>query len=47
VAGTGARVAILSRAERERAARLAHRVRYVELTVHPSFRERFAQALQL
>lgn len=47
VAGTGARMALLSRAERERAARLAHRVRYVELTVHPSFRERFAQALQL
>ena len=47
VAGTGARMALLSRAERERAARLARRVRYVELTVHPSFRERFAQALQL
>ncbi len=47
VAGTGARMALLSRAERERAAHLARRVRYVELTVHPSFRERFAQALQL
>ncbi|MFN3762428.1 MAG: ASKHA domain-containing protein, partial [Anaerolineae bacterium] len=47
VAGTGARMALLSRAERERAAQLARRVRYVELTVHPSFRERFAQALQL
>ena len=47
VAGTGARMALLSRAERERAARLARRVHYVELTVHPSFRERFAQALQL
>jgi len=47
VAGTGARMALLSRAERERAARLARQVRYVELTVHPSFRERFAQALQL
>ena len=47
VAGTGARMALLSRAERERAARLARRVRYVELTIHPSFRERFAQALQL
>jgi uncharacterized 2Fe-2S/4Fe-4S cluster protein (DUF4445 family) len=47
VAGTGARMALLSRAERERAARLARRVRYVELTVHPSFRERFAQALRL
>lgn len=47
VAGTGARMALLSRAERERAVRLARRVRYVELTVHPSFRGRFAQALQL
>ncbi len=47
VAGTGARMALLSRAERERAARLARQVRYVELTVHPSFRERFTQALQL
>ncbi len=47
VAGTGARMALLSRAERERAVRIARRVRYVELTVHPSFRERFTQALQL
>ncbi len=47
VAGTGARMALLSRAERERAACLARRIRYVELTVHPSFRERFAQALWL
>ncbi len=47
VAGTGARMALLSRAERERAARLARRVRYVELTAHPSFRDRFAHALQL
>ncbi|RME37100.1 MAG: DUF4445 domain-containing protein, partial [Thermoflexia bacterium] len=30
IAGTGARMALLSRAERERAARLARRVRYVE-----------------
>lgn len=47
IAGTGARMALLSRAERERAARLARRVRYVELTAHPSFRERFARALDL
>lgn len=47
VAGTGARMALLSRAERERAAHLARQVRYVELTIHPSFRERFAQALRL
>lgn len=47
VAGTGARMALLSRAERERAARLARQVRYVELTLHPSFRQRFAQALLL
>ncbi len=47
VAGTGARIALVSRAERERAARLARRVEYVELTVQPVFRERFTQALGL
>ncbi len=47
VAGAGARMALLSRAERERAARIARRVRYIELTVHPSFRERFARSLEL
>ncbi len=47
VAGTGARMALLSRAERERAARIARRVRYIELTVHPSFREYFTRSLQL
>lgn len=47
VAGTGARMALLSRAERARAAQIARRVRYVELTIHPSFRERFARALLL
>lgn len=47
VTGTGARMALLSRPERDRAARIARRVRYVELTVHPSFRKRFTHALQL
>ncbi|MCS7178356.1 MAG: ASKHA domain-containing protein [Anaerolineae bacterium] len=47
VAGTGARMALLSRTERERATHLARRVRYIELTIHPSFRGRFAQAMFL
>ncbi|HIE38131.1 MAG TPA: DUF4445 domain-containing protein [Anaerolineales bacterium] len=47
VAGTGARMALVSQAERERAARIARRVEYVELTVHPNFQERFTQALRL
>jgi len=46
-AGTGARMALVSRAERERAARIARRVEYVELTRHPAFRERFVRALSL
>lgn len=47
VAGTGARMALLSRTERERAVHIARRVLYIELTVHPSFRKWFTQALQL
>lgn len=47
IAGTGARMALLSRPERERAARIARRVRYVELTVHPSFRAHFTRSLEL
>ena len=47
VAGTGARMALVSRGERERAARIARQVTYVELTTHPHFRERFTRALAL
>jgi uncharacterized 2Fe-2S/4Fe-4S cluster protein (DUF4445 family) len=47
VAGTGARMALISQAERERAACIARQVEYVELTTHPHFQERFAQALRL
>ncbi|HHH41149.1 MAG TPA: DUF4445 domain-containing protein, partial [Chloroflexi bacterium] len=47
VAGTGARMALISCAERERAARIARRVDYVELTAHPDFQRRFTQELHL
>ncbi|HEC35655.1 MAG TPA: DUF4445 domain-containing protein [Anaerolineae bacterium] len=47
VAGTGARMALVSQAERERAACIARQVKYVELTTHPHFQERFTQALRL
>ncbi len=47
VAGTGARLALVSRAERERAASLARRVEYVELTTQPDFQARFAGELRL
>jgi len=47
VAGTGARMALVSRAERERAACIARRVEYIEMTVHPDFQSRFTRALNL
>jgi len=47
VAGTGARMALVSQVERQRAALLARQVEYVELTVHPSFQQRFTKALSL
>jgi uncharacterized 2Fe-2S/4Fe-4S cluster protein (DUF4445 family) len=47
VAGTGARMALLSGPERERAARIARQVEYVELTAHRNFQERFTQELGL
>jgi uncharacterized 2Fe-2S/4Fe-4S cluster protein (DUF4445 family) len=47
VAGTGARMALVSLAERERAACIAARVEYVELTVHPTFSDLFAHMLTL
>jgi uncharacterized 2Fe-2S/4Fe-4S cluster protein (DUF4445 family) len=47
VAGTGARMALVSCAERERAARIARQVDYIELTIHTSFQDRFTRELTL
>jgi len=47
VAGTGARMALVSCTERKRAARIARKVEYIELTAHPNFQERFTQELSL
>ena len=47
VAGTGARMALLSQAERQRAARLARQVEYIELATHPHFRQTFSRSLPL
>lgn len=47
VAGTGARMSLLSRAERERAAGLACRVEYIELAAHSDFRRLFSRCLPL
>ncbi|HOX04952.1 MAG TPA: ASKHA domain-containing protein [Planctomycetota bacterium] len=41
----GARLALLDRAQRERAAELARSVRYLELSGRPDFQERFAEAM--
>jgi uncharacterized 2Fe-2S/4Fe-4S cluster protein (DUF4445 family) len=46
-AGAGARMALLSRGQRERAARIARQVEYVELTVEKDFASNFARALLL
>jgi len=46
-AGAGARMALLSVAQRERAIRIAHQVEYVELTTVPEFQSEFARALLL
>jgi uncharacterized 2Fe-2S/4Fe-4S cluster protein (DUF4445 family) len=46
-AGAGARMALLSMAQRERAAQIAQRVEYVELTAVPDFQSEFARALVL
>jgi uncharacterized 2Fe-2S/4Fe-4S cluster protein (DUF4445 family) len=45
-AGAGARAALLSVSERERARRIADRVRYVELTTFPGFQRLFARSMQ-
>jgi uncharacterized 2Fe-2S/4Fe-4S cluster protein (DUF4445 family) len=44
-AGTGARAALLSLRERERARRIAHGTRYLELTSNPGFHRRFARSM--
>ena len=46
-AGMGARMALISRAERQRAAAIAAQAEYVELTSTPEFTEEFAQAMFL
>jgi uncharacterized 2Fe-2S/4Fe-4S cluster protein (DUF4445 family) len=44
-AGTGARAALLSLRERERARRIARGTRYLELTSNPGFHRRFAHSM--
>lgn len=46
-AGAGARMALLSVAQRERAVRIARQIEYVELTMEPGFSSEFAHALGL
>ncbi len=46
-AGAGARLALVSRAQRRRAAEIAHRVRYLELARTPRFMRNFAEAMYL
>ncbi len=47
VAGTGARMVLISVGERERAGRIARQARYIELTTHPAFRRYFVRGLGL
>jgi uncharacterized 2Fe-2S/4Fe-4S cluster protein (DUF4445 family) len=46
-AGIGAKRLLINAAERSRAAALVHHLRYVELTNHPQFKDRFSQAVIL
>ncbi len=46
-AGTGARLALISRVQRRRAAEIADRVRYLELARTPRFMRNFAEAMYL
>ncbi len=46
-AGTGARMALISQAQRDHAAALAARVRYVELASAPGFAQLFARSMYL
>ena len=45
VAGDGARLALINRQKRRQAVRLAQRMAYIELTVHPRFSREFAMAM--
>ena len=46
-AGIGAKRLLLNAGERRRAAALAQRLTYVELTEHPDFADRFSRAVTL
>lgn len=46
-AGTGARQLLVSKARRAAASRLADKVTYVELTIHPDFAKKYMKALYL
>jgi uncharacterized 2Fe-2S/4Fe-4S cluster protein (DUF4445 family) len=46
-AGTGARLALISRAQRERTGEIAGRVRYLELARTKGFMRSFAEAMLL
>jgi len=46
-AGTGARLALISKTERERAKEIAHRDNYIELAKIPNFNRKFAEATYL
>jgi len=46
-AGAGARMALLSVAQREHAIQIAQRIEYVELTSEKDFQSEFARALLL
>lgn len=44
-AGMGAKLALVSRAKRDEANKLAERIRYLELATHPDFRDTFAESM--
>lgn len=46
-AGDGARIALLNRAKRDEANRIARQVEYIELTVESDFQQQFIEAMQL
>lgn len=46
-AGSGARIALLDRAGREKAKEISRNVRYLELAAHPEFEERFYEAMYI
>ena len=46
-AGIGAKRLLINARERQRAAGLVARLRYIELTNHPDFTDRFSQAVRL